>query len=242
MMEKSLDFLKTHYMRGLFCGPSEDFKSFYQRSSSQKISQKFPFYELKIDWAPIIYSDEKLNWWEGACTWTDACQAVLQLRSSFEKKEKLWGIYPKKELLEHEMVHACRLKFEEPLFEEILAYRTSKSSFRKFFGPLFRSQWETRIFIFFSLGSLIPILQLALFPLLLGFMSFSVLRLIRLQRVFTKVQKKLQMFIKGSIFLFMLSLSDQEFFYFSRSSIKEIQSYIDEQQSARWLQLKAVYF
>ncbi|EDM27470.1 hypothetical protein LNTAR_05141 [Lentisphaera araneosa HTCC2155] len=45
----------------------------------------------------------------------------------------------------HEMCHAVRFPLEADKYEEMFAYQTSTSSFRKLFGPMVRSPKETYI-------------------------------------------------------------------------------------------------
>lgn len=148
--------------RGLIPGPNEDEKAFLQRASKlesfspedwkEAHAKTEKLYGFAIDWVSCTYSNHKLPFWEGAATWiSEEGIPSIQLRNGF-KKGKYLG-YTRSEVLAHEAVHAARSAFEEPRFEEILAYRTSTNFFRKCLGPLFRKPKESLLFLlFFPLG------------------------------------------------------------------------------------------
>lgn len=49
---------------------------------------------------------------------------------------------PRHELLAHEWLHVARMAFDEPRFEEIIAFQTSRRSWRRFFSPIVQSTHE----------------------------------------------------------------------------------------------------
>ena len=107
-------------------------------------------YGFSIDGAPVVYSNQGLHFWEGAAVWTGGDKPPrLQLKRGFQKGK--WGIYSRDEVLAHEAVHLARMCFDEPRFEELLAYRVSESRFRRYWGPLFRRPSE----VWFFLGALV---------------------------------------------------------------------------------------
>ena len=73
--------------------------------------------------------------------------ALIQLRSRFRTHQRYSGIYERDELIAHELAHVGRMMFEEPVFEELLAYRTAKSPLRRWLGPLISSSKETLLFV-----------------------------------------------------------------------------------------------
>ncbi len=113
-------------------------------------------YDLKADWVPLFFGNQKLPPWQGGCAWIFQTEkegpigSVIQLRKSFSKKGAYFGL-KLKEILEHEMVHIGRMAFEEPKYEEFLAYSTSDSKFRRWMGPLFQSSYESLILVFLFL-------------------------------------------------------------------------------------------
>ena len=115
------------------------------------ITQKI--FGFSIDWVPVVFSNRKLSFFEGAAAWIfqetkeSPEEAFLQLRKGLRGKDTLLGYYPVDELVGHELVHVSRMAFKEPLFEEMLAYETSNSPFRKSYGPLFRQPKEVNFFL-----------------------------------------------------------------------------------------------
>lgn len=104
-------------------------------------------YAIKPDWIVAHYLNEKLPFYQGAATWILEKEGtrfpLIQLKKRFSKKNSSF----RSEILAHEAVHAVRLQFDEPFFEELFAYRTSRNFFRRFFGPLFHRNWEALVFI-----------------------------------------------------------------------------------------------
>ena len=127
-----------------------------------------------LDWVPVIYSNKDLALWHGGCAWIfqkesgNVKGAFFQLRRPFSMKEKVFG-YTKEEILMHESVHVARMEFEEPQFEEFLAYRTSKSRLRRYLGPIISKSHEV---IFFFLALLLPFLLFPFLPPNLDFFPF----------------------------------------------------------------------
>lgn len=121
-----------------------------------------PLYDFAPSWAPLFFSNHELAPWHGGCAWIfhmsqDAPMgALFQLRRAFKKRSTFLGIYERSVLLAHESVHVARMAFEEPKFEEILAYRTSESRFQKYIGPLPESSRETSVFSIGCLAGLSP--------------------------------------------------------------------------------------
>jgi hypothetical protein len=137
------------FRRGLIPGPKESEEAFLTRvanspqllhSEWQEVSVKtLPVFGCAIDWMPITYSNRRLAWWEGAATWISDTP-FIQLKNRFQKGKYLG--YDRTEILVHEAIHAARIKFNEPQFEEMLAYSLSKKSWKRFLGPLFSYSWQ----------------------------------------------------------------------------------------------------
>ncbi|MCH9621161.1 MAG: hypothetical protein S4CHLAM20_05770 [Chlamydiia bacterium] len=73
------------------------------------------------------------------------------------------------EIINHELVHARRILFNDDHFEEILAYRQSPSFFRRFFSPLIISRLELSLFFIFalmSISSMLPLISATLYLLI----------------------------------------------------------------------------
>ena len=101
-------------------------------------------YGINVDWVPgFFYSPGALF---GGCAWgiPPDFLTLFILRPSFQHKEK-WYIYGRQELMSHELCHAARFPLQADKYEELLAYQTSTSKFRKLFGPMVRSAKETYV-------------------------------------------------------------------------------------------------
>jgi hypothetical protein len=70
-----------------------------------------------------------------------------------------------KEVMAHEQIHAQRAQFDEPKFEEIIAYRSSKSRFRQMISPVISTTKQQGLFfllVLFMPVSLYPFLAFIL--------------------------------------------------------------------------------
>jgi len=161
------DQLLALFQRGFIPGPHESEEAFLMRVQSRP-SLSLPEWQeiasslqrewgFSIDWVPITYSAKKLLPWEGALFWIqEDGNPLIQLRRSLQSK-KMWG-NSRPEILLHEAIHAARETFNEPRFEEFLAYTTSHTSWKRWLGPLFQRPWEFPLFALAVFG-------IALFPL-----------------------------------------------------------------------------
>lgn len=219
-------------------------------------------YDVIPSWCPILFTNYHLAPWHGGCAWIFKVSddmptgAFLQLRAIFAKQEKYF-FYPRQELVTHESAHVGRMLFEEPKFEEILAYRTSKSRLRRWLGAIFQTSWETA-FVFFVL--LINIFTDYIFfgtdpndflhidewvdfftVLLIG---YGVIRLIirqkQLQRCLNNLESILGSTEKANAVIYRLT--DHEIITFSKSLPQAIINYAKQQTSFRWRLINLAYF
>lgn len=95
--------------------------------------------------APLCYSDAGLSFLEAGALFLGD-KPYIQLRQFFQTKDHYLGLYTKEEILAHELIHYMRAGFEEPIFEEFIAYQTSANGVRKTLGPLLRSSSEVVYF------------------------------------------------------------------------------------------------
>ncbi len=170
------------FRRGLIPGPSETEEEFLLRAESRQPLPEWgsiPPLPLKwgfsIDWVPLIYAKKKLLPWEGAIFWT----THIQLHPKLQTK-KLYG-NTLTDILHHESIHAAREAFNEPQFEELLAYTTSPASWKRLIGPLFSRIWEFPLFA----------LSLFFLPYSFPIPVFFLLRLFYKQVLFHRLKKKL---------------------------------------------------
>jgi len=179
------------------------------------ITQKL--FGFSIDWVPVIFSNRKLSFFEGAAAWIfqekddSPKEAFLQLRKNLKDQDKLYGYYSVQELVAHELVHVARMAFEEPLFEEMLAYETSTSSFRKMWGPLFRQPKEMNIFLMTLVLPLFGLFIPYLWTIPLLTLLFFIVRLFIHRRAFDRKKMEIKDAIpKEHQGLYLLALSDEE--------------------------------
>lgn len=223
------------------------------------------FYDVFPSWVPLFFSNYKLPFWHGGCAWIfqqkqdSPTSAFFQLRQNFRKSKKYLGMYDRDELIAHELSHVGRMKYEEPKYEEILAYRSSKSLFRRFFGPIIQSSYESTIFLlvlmfvvitdFFSIYHEFEnwiYLSFIGFLLVVGMVSYGLIRLCIRQTRFKNCLDKLKkvFFNRQQAEAVIYRLTDKEIFSFSRMSTDEIIHYAKEQknQNFRWKVIFEAYF
>jgi hypothetical protein len=143
--------LLEYFARGLIPGPEESEEEFIARAngatplgdlvwSEASLTTKTLF-GFAVDWVPLEFSSQKLSWWEGGATFIDgAALPSIVLRPSFAKGSFLGT--SSTEVLAHEAVHAARMRFCEPKFEEMLAYATSPKRWKRCLGPFFSYRWS----------------------------------------------------------------------------------------------------
>lgn len=207
------------------CPPAE-FKSALDRA--------FEIYAVYPSWVPVVVSNEKLPFWQGGVALIFQLNQGSPLSALIQLREKVFSFWvDRQELIVHEMAHIARMGFKEKRFEEMLAYSSSKSPFYRYWGPLFRTPFESLFFT--SLLILITTLDVALlmsgsladydrfFPLKavpLIYLIYLMARLVRDQRIFKKTVEKVGLPVA-------LSLTDLEIATFSKLSLEEIKSYFE---------------
>jgi hypothetical protein len=239
--------------RGLIHAPDESQESYFRRCQAAiRVAQVPPLvktlFDIDPDWVPVVYDNKGLYFWEGGCTWITQDQVTVQLNRAFQKRGSWFG-YSRDEILAHELVHAVREKFEEPIFEEVLAYQTTSFPLRRYFGPIFRTANES-FFFMIALSLFTATFFLSQFHTLalvgfLCFLSIGALRLLRMQLIFSRTQKKLSRLVgKQRALAVMLRLTDKEIIRFSKMSAAAITAYANEMSttSLRWQQITLAYF
>lgn len=269
--------------QGLIPGPMEDEESFVRRAEyclhlhehlevplhngvlTGPNQDLVHFYDVSIDWVPVIFSNERLAPWHGGCSWifqyseNTPTAALIQLRQVFSHQPRYLGIYDREELLRHELVHVGRMKFEEHGFEELFAYNTSTSRFRRWFGPMIQKSWEGVLFVMVLAAILIfDIFLLAIgngeayeFAWTLKTLPFVliILALIRLvwkqwqyRRCLLRLESCLDCGHKARAATYRLT--DKEIAAFGKMSNEEIRNYADLQakEELRWRAITLGYF
>lgn len=262
--------------RGLIPGPAESEDQFAQRVEltlkigtreevdrvvNEALKEVSALYDISPDWVPIFYSNRGLGLWHGGGTVLDYVGGhvfpSVQLRSALQATGRYLGFYRIEEFLAHELVHVGRVAFEEHGFEEILAYRTSRSAFRRIFGPIARSGFEAWLFVmvllvsisldyfFYAMGWLEAALWtiwLYLFPL--GLLIYGFWRLGRAHRIFRQCIAALTALTGDSdrARYVLYRLTDSEMRLFAKSTPEDIRVYVSSQRSIRWKVIKQTYF
>ena len=159
-------------------------------------------YRFQADWVAGFFVDPAYGLLFGGCAYYFYPDffALFIIRRSFRDKAR-WLFYQRKELLAHELCHVARVSFRAHVYEEIFAYKTATTAFRRFFGGIFRSPKDS--FLFIGASCLLLVNQLCrafLFPqlpswpmwcLLAGILCWLVLRLLRDMKILRKARKHL---------------------------------------------------
>lgn len=220
---------------------------------------------IEPHWIPLFFSNYRLSPWQGGCAWifqqdeATPTGAFFQLRRKFLNSKIYLGFYQRDELMAHELAHVGRMQFQEPQFEEIIAYRTSDSKFRRFFGPFIQSSWESALFFFILL--IIFVLDLSL--LSLGFfqtyqaflwlkwiplglflcaLARRIVRQKQLNGCLHQLREILQNEQKANAVLFRLQ--DEEIKSFASMASTELLAYVSKakDRSPRWKVIAMAYF
>lgn len=120
-----------------------------------------------------------------------------------------------KEVINHELIHAKRVMFDDPIFEEIIAFRTSKSKLKRYFSPMISSQKDILIFILSALFA-----PISLFPMLLV-SAFYLLRHVKRYKLFNLALKNLKTRCMNPEEM-ICALTDQEIFAIAKNKWDEI--------------------
>lgn len=261
---------------GLIAGPGESETEFEKRIlyckglqreldiPSANISEAKPitkkWFDITPSWVPCFFSNHQLSYWQGGCAWIfqqddqTPTGAFLQLRKTFEQKSTFLGIYKRDEFIAHELCHVGRMMFEEPKFEEVLAYQTASSPFQRYFGPILRTSGEAILFaIILMMLVLIDVMTivtgsyslyehlmwLKLVPV--GLILFALGRLIWTQNQFKRCRKSLKKTLSSEqdVNAVIFRLTDHEIEQFQTMSPEDIRSYGERMahEELRWKQI-----
>ncbi|MCB1107150.1 MAG: hypothetical protein KDK76_03540 [Chlamydiia bacterium] len=251
--------------QGLIPGPDETEESFVNRlditQRHQSLEKWDPncqeLYGANPTWVSLSYSNKGLLPWQGAALWVFGNKIpMIQLRKGFRKGRFLF--YSRDEVLKHETLHALRVAFDEPRFEEILAYAHASSKWRRLIGPLFRKPSHAIFFIALILSSLILQTTSMLFvsPLFFPYVKlltlipivdlvFRFATLIKDRRILKKTLEKLSQIFPNqqNVFPIAIRLKDSEIQKFAIEPISTLLDYIEKEvpRSPRWRQILAQF-
>lgn len=236
-----------------------------QKPLEEASALTIPLFGIYPTWLPLFFSNYKLTPWHGGCAWIFQLKddgprlSFLQLRKSFATHKRFLKIYKRDELIAHEVAHVGRMMFDENSFEELIAYRSSSSSWSRWLGPLVQSAYEAAFFIMLILALLFldlyllmtenyetyfSMMALKLIPA--GLLLLAIARLCRRQHTFKKALANLQQAL-GSLETanhVIYRLTDEEIKLFSTMFSETILHYTKEQKtkSLRWRLIDLAYF
>ena len=105
-------------------------------------------YGFDIDWVPGFFTNYRMGILFAGCAMYsyDDFFALFIIRKAFKEKEK-WIIYSRTELMAHELCHVAHIGFHTRDYEEIFAYQTSDSIFRRAVGGILRTTTDTYLLL-----------------------------------------------------------------------------------------------
>jgi hypothetical protein len=103
-------------------------------------------YGFSIDWVPGFFKDCGLLFGGGAYSFPPDFFSIFIINESFATQER-WLIYGRQELLAHELCHVARSGFASPACEELHAYQTAKTGFRRRFGGIVHRERDSYLFL-----------------------------------------------------------------------------------------------
>ncbi len=251
--------LKIHLIDSNFSHEGKEFEVIHESANNLK-----KIYDCYPTWTPLFFSNYKLPFWQGGCAWifqmneNSPTSSLIQLRQTFRDTPNYLGIYNRTELLTHELAHVGRTMFQEPKFEEILAYNTSKSQFRRWFGPLVQSSAESAMFMLLIFMLVVfdvflialnrpdayqVALWLKLFPVFI--IAAGLLRLWKRQQTYKLCVRNLTDCVGlDNAEAVAYRLQDHEIALFSTLSAEAIRNYACEQikEELRWKVIFSAYF
>lgn len=103
-------------------------------------------YGFSINWVPGFFKDCGLLFGGGAYSFPPDFFSIFIINESFATQER-WLIYGRQELLAHELCHVARSGFASPVCEELHAYQTAKTGFRRRFGGIVHRERDSYLFL-----------------------------------------------------------------------------------------------
>lgn len=214
-------------------------------------------YGIRPVWVPIYFSNASLTPWHGGCAWifqmdeNSPTSAFLQIRKQFRTSDSYLRWLKRDEVLAHEFSHVGRMTFEEPKFEEFLAYRSSSSGWRRWFGPILQATWESLLFVgillmifmvdmflfwYGDFDSYLRLMWLKLIPL--AMIGAGIMRLIVRHRQLRKCRRSLSTLTSDPLVInaIIYRLTDKEIIAFGRMNKSALIDYIDKEKenTLRW--------
>lgn len=251
--------LKSQLSDNHFSHEGKEFEAINESANNLK-----KIYDCCPNWTSLFFSNYKLPFWQGGCAWIfqmeedSPTSSLIQLRQTFRDSPNYLGIYNRKELLTHELAHVGRTMFQEPKFEELLAYNTSPSRFRRWFGPLIQTSAESAMFMLLIFMLLVfdvflialnqhdaymLALWLKLIPI--AIIAAALVRLRKRHKTYHSCVRNLTDCVgKDNAEAVAYRLQDHEMILFSKADKEEIKSFAAEKakEELRWKVILKAYF
>ena len=103
-------------------------------------------YGFSINWVPGFFKDCGLLFGGGTYSFPPDFFSVFIINEAFATQER-WWIYGRQELLAHELCHVARSGFASPVCEELHAYQTARTGFRRRFGGIVHRERDSYLFL-----------------------------------------------------------------------------------------------
>ena len=204
------------------------------------------YYGFKIDWVPGFFLSKSLGFLWGGCAISlpEDHLSIFLIRANFAKQKK-WLIYRRDELISHELCHIARLPLGDRSFEELFAYRSSPSAFRRYMGNCFQYSIDAVLFIvpFFLLLSaqicqqFLNLTWLPIYPFWILAGAYPLFLMVRNQLIrnrFFKAKRKLEVIGVNNAMAILFRSTKSEIVEMSKTD--NIQRYIDNKSNSelRW--------
>ncbi len=226
--------MKSLYNDGFIPGPEESEREFFERVNIVKKIVEDPKKYLPFKGTMKALNGATLSIQSKSLPFHAASTLIIEIAgttlSIIKEPSRLSLLFVShQEVINHELVHAKRAMFNEPGFEEMIAYQTSSSKLRKTLSPMINSTHETLLFILLSF--LIPFSAL---PFLVYF-SYLLLRLWKKTMIFNRCKKHLKLSSDYNE-KFLEGMTDKEILLVASGGLKKLNT-----SSFRWKFLKEVY-
>lgn len=178
-------------------------------------------YGFRLEWVPGFFINPRYSLLFGGCAFYFFPDffALFIIRRAFARRSR-WLIYSRRELLAHELCHVARIAYSSRQFEEMFAYQTASSAFRRLSGSVFRGQAEALCLVGSTLGLLLAqLLQTLALPwvpvwpfwgLTLGVLAWLVLHLAVLRRIWRQALARAEWLAPGGARMLLFRCTDAE--------------------------------
>jgi hypothetical protein len=178
-------------------------------------------YGFRLEWVSGFFIDPRFSLLFGGCAFYFFPDffALFIIRRAFAKRSR-WLIYSRRELLAHELCHVARIALGSQRYEEVFAYQTSASAFRRLAGSIFRGQAEALWLLGSTLGLLLAqALRTLVWPwwpvwpfwgLVLGVVLWLTMHLALLRRTWMRALRQAESALPGQGLRMLFRCTDLE--------------------------------